>query len=253
MERIHRLMAILVVSLLTGPTAVATAAPATDFNGLYELTYEDTYFNLHLCLDGQCAYVDLAAVGNMIDQDDVDQLDDELTQTCLQSSPEWVCDLLVDPIVELATEYAVTVSNAMPDRADLAVNPNPIMFLWWSTGLHNMTITAEADQYDPQTLQPTGQVVTGQFPALLSNRGGGSNGRFLALGFDVGQVGAVDGLACVTAGAAAVTGQIDRNADFEMGATYVGDMELICVLDIGVPVSVINVGIGLEADFLGER
>ncbi len=246
-------LAMVAVFTLACPAGAVEVDPATDFDGTYDIVYGDMGFNLHLCLNGQCLYVNLAAVGNMVTEEDVDALREELYDGCVQASPVWFCDAAVDPAVDLVVGYIVLVANLMPETAEIAVDPDPIMFLWWSTGLHGVDVYTESVQYAPDTLQPTGEVLEGWFGALLDNNAGANNGNFASLGLGIGQPGAGQGIACIPAAAALLTGNIDRDDDFAMAGGYAADVELVCLVSDGVHIGLVNLGLAEAGEFTGTR
>ena len=246
---------LLTVGLFTclRPAGAVEIDPATDFDGTYDIVYGDMGFNLHLCVNGECLYVNLAAVGNMITEEDVDDLREELYDSCIQISPQWFCDAAVDPAVDLVVGYVVLVANSVPESAEIAVDPDPIMFLWWSTGLHRADVYTESVQYSPETLEPTGEVLEGSFGTLLDNNAGANNGNFVSIGLGIGQPGAVEGIACIPAAAAVLAGNMDREDDFAMAGAYAADVELVCLISDGVHFGLLNLGLAEVGEFSGTR
>ena len=254
MRTVHTLLLVIGLIVTIRPAAAVEVEPATDFDGVYDIVYGDMGFNVHVCLNGECIWVNVAAVGNMITQGDVDDLREQLYDDCIANgSPAWLCDCGADFASALAAWYVVMVANLMPETATLDVNPNPIMFLWWSTGLHGTDVYTESVQYAWDTLEPTGEVAEGWFGSILDNNAGANNGNFGSVGLGFGQPGVGQGIACIPAAAATVLGNIDRDADFLMDGAYAADVELVCLISDGTHLGLLNLGLAEAGVFSGTR
>ncbi len=251
MRTLHTLLLAIGLIVCLRPAGATETEPATDFDGIYDVEYGDMGFNLHICLNGECLWINIAAEGNMLTPGDVEDAREQLYDDCIQATPQWFCDFAVDPFVDMAVWYVVFVANLMPETAEVVVDPNPIMFLWWSTGLHGADVYTESVQYDPATLEPTGEVLEGWFGTLLDNNAGANNGNFGSVGLAFGQPGAAQGIACIPAAVATIGGNIDRDDDFAMTGGYAADVELICLISDGVHIGLVNLGLAEAGEFTG--
>ena len=240
--------------LLGGTTAAATETQdATDFDGVYEITYDQVAFNIHLCVNGHCAAIVVPASGNMPTEDEVDDLRDELQAECGANLEAWVCDWLVDPVVELIAAWVVTVSNQLPETAEVVVDPDPFMFLWWSTGLHPGVLETTSEQFDPVTLQPTGATLEDSINATFDNNDGYNNGNFLSIGLGLNYPMTGDNIICLPVAAATILGNIDRDDSMAMQGAFAGDIELVCLISDGNQLALFNLGVAEAATFSGEQ
>ena len=249
----HILAAIFVVSIIaTSATAVETQ-PATDFDGVYDITYSAVGFNLHLCVNGQCLEVGIPAVGDQPTPADVDNLYDELENSCYAAIDPGVCDWMVPYAHQVIVWWVVAVANQLPETAEITVDPNPIMFFWWNTGLHGSTWDLTSEVQDPITLDLTGEVYESWFGAMLDNNDGDNNGNFYAVGLAFGGIGVGNGIACIPAAAAALASNVDRDDAYAMEGAFAVDVELVCLLTDGVHWAVVNAGVAEMAAFEGSR
>ena len=253
MRTLHTLLLAIGLILCVRPAAAVEVDPATDFDGVYEIEYGNMGFNLHICLNGECLYLNLGAYGNMVTPEEVEEAREQLYADCIQGSPQWFCDWAVDPFVDMAVWYIVFVANLMPETAEVVVDPNPIMFFIWSTGLHGADVYTESIQYDPTTLEPTGESLEGWFGSLLDNNDGDNNGNFGSIGLAFGQPGVAQGIACIPVAAATIGGNIDRDADFDMTGGYGADVEMVCLVSDGVHIGLVNLGLAEAGVFTGTR
>jgi hypothetical protein len=250
MTRITMILAVLLTAL---SASAAETQPAEDFDGSYAITYPSVGFNLHLCVNGQCAYVNVPAVGDQVTPADVDELHLAVSDACYDGLDAWICDWLVDPVVDAIVTWAVAVANQLPETAEVTVDPDPIMFLWWSTGLHDSAWHVTSAVQDPVTLAFTGEVLEDDFNALLDNNDNDNNGNVLAVGLAIGQGFAGNGIACLPAGAAVIAANADRDASFALEGGYVADVELACLITDGQHLALVNLGVMEAAAFEGER
>lgn len=249
----HILVAIFVVSTLATSASAVETQPATDFDGVYDIAYTAVGFNLHLCVNGHCLAAVVPSVGDQLTQADVDNLHGELEDACYDAIDPAVCDWLVDYAAQAITWWLVAVANQLPETAEITVDPNPIMFLWWNTGLHGSTWDLTSEVQDPITLDLTGEVYESWFGAMLDNNDGDVNGNFLAVGLAFGGIGVGNGIACIPAGAAALGANVDRDAAYDMEGAFAVDVELVCLLTDGVHWAVANLGVAEAATFEGSR
>jgi hypothetical protein len=247
------LLAIFAASILTPCAWAVETQPATDFDGVYDITYTAVGFDLHLCVNGQCLSVGIPAVGDQLTQADVDNLHDEVEDACYDQIDPAVCDWLVDYAVGAIQIWLVAVANQLPETAEVTVDPNPIYFFWWNTGLHGSTWDLTSEVQDPFTLDFTGEVYESWFGAMLDNNDGDHDGNFYAVGLAFGGIGVGNGIACVPAGAAAVAANVDRDAGYAMEGAFAVDVEIVCLLTDGVHWAVANLGIAEAAAFEGSR
>ncbi len=247
------LIATMVAWMVALPAVAVETEPAEDFDGTYDITYPSVGFNLHLCVNGQCAAVVVPAFGDQVTQQHVDDLQVAVEDACYDGLDPWICDWLVDPVVDAIVLWAVAVANQLPETAEITVDPDPIMFLWWSTGLHGSTWDLTSEVQDPVTLAFTGEIREGSFGALMDNNDNANNGNFLAVGLAIGQGFAGNGIACLPAGAAVLGANSDRDAAFLMEGAFAVDVELACLVTDGVNLALVNLGLAEAATFEGVK
>jgi len=247
------LFTLAVIAALGGPAGAVESEEATDFDGAYQITYTGVGFELYLCINGQCLELFVPAAGNEVTQADVDALRLELETLCDANIDPAVCDWIVDPVVSAVVWWVVLVANQLPETAVVTVDPNPIMFLWWSTGLHGSDWGIYSDVQDPITLAYTGETYEGWFGAMLDNNDGVNNGNFYAVGLAVGAPFGGGGIACIPAGAAGFATNSDRDADFALDGGFAVDVGIACLITDGIHLAVVNLGVSEAALFEGTK
>ena len=247
------LFALAWIAALGAPASAVETADATDFDGTYEIIYTGVGFQLYLCVNGQCLEVFVPAAGNEVTQADVDALRLELETACDANIDPAVCDWIVDPAVGAIVWWVVMVANQLPETAVVEVDPDPIMFFWWSTGLHGSTWDTYSDVQDTITLAYTGETYEGWFGAMLDNNDGVNNGNFYAVGLAVGAPFGGGGIACMPAGAAGFASNSDRDAEFALDGAFAVNVGIACLLSDGVHWAVVNIGASEAAAFEGTK
>ncbi|MCK6528845.1 hypothetical protein L6R50_15210 [Myxococcota bacterium] len=240
------------LALLAATPASATQTyPVRQFNGTYDLEWEEVWIDLHLAAAAPGASW-AADVPVLLDVDGIDASEEEaiwheVHDPCADALGEDLGAAFCAPLADAVAEALVTTNDAL-----LAVLPVSVrMSVSYADAMNWL--------YRALGVYPaTGAHFTADGPPFaagyaLDNNDGASNGHFFTGGFVLNGAGAVEALACLDSSWIGIDGRIDRTARFAMGGSFTSGRDLTCAGGAPGYEIVADIGLAMGGDFTGQR